>query len=81
MKFRYLPKFKVQLCQFPENIRKKFCKQANYLLRDIRHPSLCAKKYNQSNDIWQARVDKDIRFYFQIKGDTYIFLNIKKHPK
>jgi plasmid maintenance system killer protein len=30
------------------------------------HPSLHAKKYDEENDVWQARVNKDWRFYFTI---------------
>jgi len=51
------------------------------LVQDIRHPSLRAKKYDEAQDIWQARVNQDWRFYFQIEGGTYILLDIMKHPK
>jgi len=51
------------------------------LLEDIGHPSLKAKKYNRSRQIWQARVDRNIRFYFLIKNGTYILLDIRTHPK
>jgi len=50
-------------------------------LKDLRHPSLHAKKYNETDDIWQARVDKNVRFYFLIKSDVYILLDIVHHPK
>lgn len=64
-----------------ENTKKKFEKQLTFLLKDIRHPSLRAKKYDGTQDIWQARVNRSYRFYFKIKGDLYIILNILKHPK
>ena len=50
------------------------------LVQILRHPSLRAKKYDEARDIWQARVDRAWRFYFQIKGDTYYLLNITPHP-
>jgi mRNA-degrading endonuclease RelE of RelBE toxin-antitoxin system len=81
MKLEYYPKFKLNLRKFPKEIRKKFYKQAAYLLHDIRHPSLDVKKYDEERGIWQARVDRKIRFYFLIEGDSYILLNIKSHPK
>ncbi len=56
-------------------------KQATLLLENIRHPSLRAKKYDEAHDIWQARINENCRFYFQIKGDTYYRLNITSHPK
>jgi hypothetical protein len=63
------------------NIRKAFDKQARLLAADLLHPSLCAKKYNESNDIWQARVNKAWRFYFKIDDDTYVITRIVTHPK
>ena len=81
MKFKYSFRFKNSFQDFPEEIRNKFYKQANYLLRDFRHPSLQTKKYNKAKNIWQARVDKNIRFYFLIENNNYILLDIQKHPK
>ena len=51
------------------------------LVEDLRHPSLHAKKYDEARDIWQARVSKSWRFYFQIEGDTYTILSLIPHPK
>jgi len=34
-----------------------------------------------SDDIWQARVNDDYRFYFRIAGDEYRILRIIPHPK
>lgn len=61
--------------------KAKFDKQLGFLLTNLRHPSLQAKKYDEARDIWQARVDDDYRFYFQIEGDTYKILSIIPHPK
>lgn len=81
MKFHYATIFKRELRELPQFIRNRFYKQAGFLLRDIRHPSLHAKKYSEKYNVWQARVDKNYRFYFLIKNNTYILLHIKKHPK
>ena len=81
MKIQYYPGFKDGLRHFSKEIREKFYKQANYLLRDIHYPSLRVKKYDEARGVWQARVDRNIRFYFLVKGDAYILLDIKKHPK
>ena len=59
----------------------KFDKQLAFLLSNLRHPSLRAKKYDETNDIWQARVDDGYRFYFQITGGTYFLLSIIPHQK
>lgn len=74
-------KCKESLLEFPPAIQKKLAKQINYLLSDLRHPSLRTKKYNESRGIWQARVDRSIRFYFLIKKDQYVLLDITYHPK
>ncbi len=58
-----------------------FDKQSRLLLENLKHPSLRAKKYDESRDIWQARVTRDWRVYFLIEGDTYILLDITPHPK
>jgi len=62
-------------------VQKAFDKQVKLLVENFRHPSLRAKKYDESRDIWQARVNRDWRFYFLITGDTYLILNIIPHPK
>ena len=73
--------FERALARTPENIRKKFYKQLLLLQQNLKHPSLRAKKYDESKNIWQARVDKSWRFYFQINNDIYYLLDIIPHPK
>ncbi len=48
---------------------------------NLKHPSLHAKKYDDSRDLWQARVNSNWRFYFVIAGDTYVITDIIPHPK
>ena len=79
MEIFYHKKFLSSLNEFPDSIKKKFKKQISFLVKDIRHPSLHSKKYDESLDIWQARVDKGVRFYFMIEGKTYTLLDIKNH--
>lgn len=74
-------KFLAELESFPLQIQKKFEKQSAFLVKNMTHPSLRAKKYDESRDIWQARVDKNVRFYFVIDGKAYVLLGIKNHPK
>ena len=65
----------------PAPVRKAFDKQVHLLAENLRHPSLRAKKYDEANDIWQARVNQSWRFYFHVKADTYTILAIIPHPK
>lgn len=62
-------------------IQRAFDKQVRLLVNDLHHPSLRAKKYDEANDVWQARVNRDWRFYFRIEGDLYTIVTIVPHPK
>ena len=81
MKAFYTKNFQKSFNRFTPEIQNKFEKKINYLLLDLNHPSLKAKKYDETRGIWQARVDKGVRFYFTIEKDSYILLDIVKHPK
>jgi len=65
--------------KFSLRIQKVFDKQVRFLLTDIRHPSLRAKKYDETLGVWQARVTNNVRFYFRIDGDVYYLIDIEKH--
>lgn len=65
----------------PRSVSKAFYKQIDLLAQNLRHPSLRAKKYDEANGRWQARVNKDCRFYFRIIDDTYLISKVIPHPK
>lgn len=75
--------FVAQLAAAPQDVQRAFWKQLRFLLRDLRHPSLDAKKYPESGDpdLWQARITKAWRFYFTIESDQYIMKSAREHPK
>ena len=79
MKYQSAPRFDREFRKFPQMVQKAFRKQIRFLIDDIRHPSLRAKKYDETWGIWQARVTNNVRFYFQIVDDTYRILDIEKH--
>ena len=81
MKLDFSPHFLRNYRKSPAAIQQAFDKQALLLLENLRHPSLRAKKYDESRDLWQARVTGSWRFYFKIEGDTYRLEEIKAHPK
>jgi mRNA-degrading endonuclease RelE of RelBE toxin-antitoxin system len=62
-------------------LQQRVKKQLDFLCQNLRHPSLQAKKYNEAEDLRQARVARNHRFYFQIRGDSYVILRIIPHPK
>lgn len=63
------------------HIQRAFDRRIAFLLQDLRHPSLRAKKYDEAHGIWQARVDGGWRFYFTIEGDAYHLHDMIAHPK
>jgi len=65
----------------PAAVRKAFFKQIKFLEQNLHHPSLHAKKYDEANDRWQARVNQSWRFYFTIVDDTYRIYKLIPHPK
>lgn len=73
--------FAERLESLPQSVQKKFWKQLGFLLSNIRHPSLRTKKYDETRGTWQARVDRNYRFYFVIEKDTYVLLDITPHPE
>ena len=81
MKIDYTPNGFDSIRQAPQAIQKAFFKQVKFLEQNLNHPSLHAKKYNEREDKWQARVNRSWRFYFRIVGDTYIITDIISHPK
>lgn len=80
MRLRFTERADKDYAGLPVNIRKAFAKQLSFLLANLRHPSLQAKKYSEGDDIWQGRVTRGWRFYFKIEGDEYIILSIIPHP-
>jgi hypothetical protein len=54
---------------------------ASYSKRFLKQYAAAPKKYNEALDLWQARVNRDWRFYFTIEGEVYHLHEIVKHPK
>lgn len=74
---RFIKSYKASTKQ----VQNAFDKQLAFLLTDLTYPSLHAKKYDEKLGIWQARVNRDWRFYFTIEADTYYCIDIMAHPK
>ena len=81
MRIRYTNRFLQQHRKAPQTVQRVFEKQVGFLLENLRHPSLRAKKYDDGRNLWQARVNDDWRVYFSIDGDTYTLHTIRRHPK
>ena len=74
-------RFERSYAKASQQIQRAFEKQSLLLLENLHHPSLRAKKYDESQSLWQARVNKSWRFYFLIQDDVYCLVDIIPHPK
>jgi len=81
MRADFSERFRKSYENAPLYIQRIFDKKLNFLLRSLHHPSLHAKKYDESRNIWQARATKTWRFYFRINSDIYELTDLIKHPK
>jgi len=81
MNLRRSAHFERDYSKAPKQIQAAFDKQSLLLLQNLRHPSLRAKKYDESQGLWQARITRDWRFYFLIDADTYYLVGMRSHPK
>jgi hypothetical protein len=62
-------------------VQRQVDKQIALLQGNLRHPSLDAKKYGGTDDVWQGRVNRSYRFYLRIADDAYRILMIIPYPK
>jgi hypothetical protein len=54
MTLAFSPHFSRSYRKAPIAVQQAFDKQSALLLEDLRHPSLRAKKYGASGDVWQG---------------------------
>ena len=72
MKWQHSNRSRSDYLNAPAQIQKAFNKQVRLLAENLSHPSLRAKKYNESINLWQARVNRDWRFYFMVENNKYL---------
>ncbi|MFH1073634.1 MAG: hypothetical protein V1752_00955 [Candidatus Firestonebacteria bacterium] len=81
LEFRTTERFEKNLKILPKEIKKKFYKQLNLLLSNVRHPSLHTKRIQGANEIWEGRVDYKYRFTFNIYQGIIILRVIGNHDE
>ena len=77
----YTNRFEQQYGELPGRLKDKVDKQIEFLALNPYHPSLRTTKYDEARGLWQARVDRRYRFYFQIEVDTCTLLSVVPHPR
>ena len=81
MRLVYTKRFLESYADAPVAVQRAVDRRLAFLLHNLRHPSLEAKKYDEGRDLWQARVNGGWRFYFRIEGDAYHLVDLIPHPK
>ncbi len=69
-------RFKKSALELEPGLRAKLKKQLELLVSDPRHPSLRVKKVRGTVSIFEARVDRDIRFTFEYGRRREIVLRV-----
>jgi mRNA-degrading endonuclease RelE of RelBE toxin-antitoxin system len=76
---RKTSKFEKDYRELPQDIQQKVERQIRMLDENLYHPSLHTKRIQGTMDIWEARVDRQYRFTFQIKPDLLILRRVGGH--
>ncbi len=79
MKIIVSPKAEKRLSEPPRHIQKKAHRQFAFLISNYRHPSLRSRK--MTGDVFEARIDIQYRFTFQIATDAIYILTIGPHDE
>ena len=57
MRLHYTEHFRRSYAEAPDRIQRAFDRRIELLVRSLRHPSLRAKKYDESRGLWQGPCD------------------------
>lgn len=69
-------RFRKSALELEPDVREKLKKQLDLLAADPRHPSLRVKKIKGTGSVFEARVDRDVRFTFEYGGRHEIILRV-----
>lgn len=67
--------------KLPESIQGQVDRTLTLLEENPHHPGLRIHKRQGEKDVWQARVTRNYRLYFQMEGETITLLSISAHEK
>lgn len=71
--------FKKDFKKLPKEIKRKTEQSLRFLVENIHHPSLRARKMEGVRDIWEASVTMQYRFTFENQEDAYVLRRIGTH--
>lgn len=79
MKIQTTKKFDKDYLNLPEKIKDKTDEKLALFLENPQHPSLRVKKMQGYENLWEASINTNYRFTFQISCDVYILRKIGTH--
>ena len=65
MPIRYTPRFKRAFAKLTREEKDIAVQKLELFAENQRHPSLHSREIKGSNDVWESRISKDIRFTWQ----------------
>jgi len=86
MKLSFTSLFKRDFNKLPETIKRRTEGALRLLVSNPHHPSLRIKKIKGNilkgyENIFEARITRDYRFFFLIETDTYTLLRCGRHEE
>jgi mRNA-degrading endonuclease RelE of RelBE toxin-antitoxin system len=76
LKLTLTERFRKSALELDPEAREKLKKQIGLLAAEPRHPSLRVKKIKGTGSVFEARVDRDLRFTFEFGGRHEIVLRV-----
>ncbi|PIP17286.1 MAG: hypothetical protein COX44_00680 [Candidatus Portnoybacteria bacterium CG23_combo_of_CG06-09_8_20_14_all_37_13] len=73
--------FRKDYKRLPANIQNRTDKKLDFLLRDIRHPSLRIKKVKRYKELFESSITMQYRCLFSIKNNICTLHRIGKHDE
>jgi len=71
--------FKRDYKKLPASIQKRTDEKLKFLVQNMSHPSLRVKRVQKYKGVFEGRVSKDYRFFFQTTIEGYVLLRVDKH--
>lgn len=78
-KLIYLPRFKRDYKKLSPASKEKIKKALLLMEKDLKYPSLHAKKIKGTMNIWEARASRDLRITFNLEGGIVILRTVGEH--
>ncbi|MBI2120371.1 MAG: hypothetical protein HYT94_01975 [Parcubacteria group bacterium] len=62
MNINFIARADKEFRSLPKELQASAKKQFSFLLANINHPSLRAKKYDEEDGVWQGRINRIVQF-------------------